>query len=124
MSSKKWKNKNFFEALKNSINGIKFAFKNELNLKIQSTFAIIAILFGVWLKLQKVEWAILTLTISSVFFAELLNTAIEEMLDLYTEEYNEKIKIVKDISSGAVLVTAFSAVVIGSFLFLPKLFNL
>lgn len=120
---KKWKNKNFAVALKNSISGVKQVFKAERNLRIQLAFAIVAILMAILLKLTGMEWAILVLVIGSVLFAEMLNTAIEVMLDLYIPEYNEGVKLVKDIASGAVLVTAIVSVIVGAILFLPKILN-
>lgn len=120
---KKWKNKNFAVALKNSISGVKQVFKAERNLRIQLAFAIVAILMAILLKLTGMEWAILVLVIGSVLFAEMLNTAIEVMLDLYIPEYNEGVKLAKDIASGAVLVTAIVSVIVGAILFLPKILN-
>ena len=73
------------------------------------------------LKLNNIEWCILILTIGSVLFAEMINTAVENVLDVYSEEYDEKIKIVKDISSGAVLMVSIISVIIGGLLFLPKI---
>jgi diacylglycerol kinase (ATP) len=123
MEQKKWKNKNFLAALGNSLNGIKYTLKSEKNIKIQLIFAIIAIALGIFFELNYIEFAILVITISFVLFAELVNTAIETMFDLYSEEYNEKIKIGKDIASGAVLVTAINSLVIACILFLPKILN-
>ena len=120
---KKWKNKNFAEALKNSIAGIKHVFRTEKNLRIQAIFAIVAVLMAILLKFTLIEWAILVLLIGSVLFAEMLNTAIEVMLDLYIQEYNQGVKIAKDIASGAVLVTAIVSVMVGAILFLPKILN-
>ncbi len=120
---KKWKNKNFAVALKNSISGVKQVLKTERNLRIQLAFAVVAILMAIVLKLTGIEWAILVLVIGSVLFAEMLNTAIEVMLDLYIPEYNEGVKLAKDIASGAVLVTAIVSVIVGAILFLPKILN-
>ena len=121
MNREKWKNKNFFEALKNSLKGIKYTFQNEKNLKIQSVFAILATGVGVFLKLTCVEFCILFITIGLVMFAELINTAVEFMLDLYSQEHSENIKMAKDISSGAVLITSIISVLVGIALFLPKI---
>ena len=124
MDNKKWKNKNFFEALKHSLAGIKYTFKNERNLKIQLIFGILATGFGIYFNLTSIEFAVLFLVIGIVFFAEHINTAIEVMLDLYSQDKNEIIKIAKDISSGAVLITSIMSVIIGCILFLPKILNL
>lgn len=124
MENRKWKNKNFIQALKHAIDGIKYTFKNERNLKIQFVFAISTIVLALFLRLNFIEWAILVLTIGFVIFAELINTAFEIIMDVYSQEYNEKIKIVKDIASGAVWITSFISVIVGCSLFLPKLIKM
>ena len=121
MKNKKWKNPNFLVALKHSIDGIKYTFQNERNLKIQLVFAFSAIIIGIFLKLNYIEWAILAITIGLVLFAELINTAMELLSDLYSEEYNEKIKAIKDVTSGAVLLMSGLSVIVGFLVFLPKI---
>lgn len=117
----KWKNQSFFSALKNSFNGIFYTIKTQRNIKIQLCFAILAVALGAFLELTNVEWGILILTIFGVFFSELINTALETTVDLYTEEYNEKAKIIKDIAAGGVTLMAICSVIIGIILFLPKI---
>ncbi len=119
----KWKNKNFFQSLKNAINGVKFVWQYGSNIKIQFVFAIFAIILGGILKLSLVEFAILILTIFIVLICEVINTAIEKIVDLYTLEYNEIAKVVKDSAAGAVTLSAIMSVVIGIILFLPKIIN-
>lgn len=117
----KWKNKNFISALKNAFNGIKCVFKCERNLKIQLTFAIIAILFSAFFKINLIEWAIIILVIFVVFLSEMFNSAIEVIVDMITPEYNEKAKIAKDIAAGGVTLSAIASIVIGILIFLPKI---
>ncbi len=120
----KWKNQNFLKALKNSINGIKFVIKNENNIKIELVFALLAILASILLKVSLIELIIVIFIIFIVLFAEFINTTVEEVVDLYTEEYNEKAKIAKDVASGAVLIVSILSVIIGVLIFLPKIINL
>lgn len=119
-----WKNQNFFVALKNALNGIKYVFVQERNLKIQFVFAIIAILAGVILKINSIEWVLLTVVICMVLVCELFNTAIETIVNMITTEYNENAKIAKDIAAGAVTLSSISSVIIGIIMFLPKIFNI
>lgn len=121
MERKKWKNKNLLVAFQNSLSGIKYVIQNETSFQIECVIGIFAITFGILLKLSLTEWMIAWLAMGLVLFAELINTAIEVMLDLYSQEYNEKIKIAKDISSSAVLITVIVAIMLGCVLFLPKL---
>lgn len=118
--NKPFKNKNFFEALKNSINGIVLAFISESNIKIDVLATIVVIIAAIIIKVTYVEMLILVLTIGLVLFAEMFNSAIENTVDLITEEYNEKAKIIKDISAGAVLITSIAAVIIASIIGVNK----
>ena len=120
----KWKNQNFLIKLKNSFSGIKIAFKTELNLKIQLVFAIIVIVAGFIFKISLLEFAILTITIFIVLITECINTAIENAVDMLTEEYNEKAKITKDIAAGSVMLSAISSIIIGCIIFIPKLLEM
>lgn len=121
METKKWKNKNLIEAFKHSLEGLNDTFWRERSLQIEIVCAVIAVLLGVYFKLTNFEWIILCLTVGIVLFAELMNTAIEIVLDLYSETYNEKIKRGKDVASSAVLIICIMAVIIGGIVFLPKL---
>jgi diacylglycerol kinase (ATP) len=121
MKNKKWQAENFLESFKYAISGILHTFKTERNILIQACFAIIAILLGLALKISKIEWAIIIFTIMFVIFAEMFNTAIENVVDLVTEDYNEKAKIAKDVAAGAVLISAINAVCMGIIIFLDKI---
>lgn len=121
---KNWKNKNFFNALKNSINGIKFAVKSERNLKIQLVIAIIVIIFSLILDINIIQRLFVYLSIFLVLICELINTAIEKTVDFIIEEYNEKAKIIKDVSSGAVLLSAINSIVIGILVFGNEIINI
>ena len=119
-----WKNKNFFVALKNALNGITYVFFKERNLKIQLVIGIIASLLGILLKISLIEWAIVITIIFMVFFSELVNTVVETVVDMITTEYNEKAKIAKDISAGGVTLVAVASVIIGLIIFLPKILEI
>ena len=119
--NKPFKNKNFFVALKNSINGIILAFKTESNIKIDILATIVVIIAAIIIKVNYIELLILVLTIALVLFAEMFNSAIENTVDLITEEYNERAKIIKDISAGAVLITSIAAVVVASIIVINKM---
>ncbi|MCK8815930.1 diacylglycerol kinase [Natroniella sulfidigena] len=111
----------FIQRLINSFNyaitGIIKVLKSELNMKIHFIFAILALSSGVLFNLSKVEVLILFLTITLVIFAEMINTAIEELSDLVCQEFNQQIKLIKDIAAGAVLITALNALIVGYVIF-------
>lgn len=118
---KEWKNQNLFMAFKNALNGIIYTIKTQRNIKIQLCFAILAIICGFIFKLSIIEWCILIITISLVLLSEFINTAIETVVDLYTQENNEKAKIAKDVAAAAVAIMAVSSVIIGIILFGSKI---
>ena len=124
MEEKKWKNKNFISALKNALNGIIYIIKNEMNIKIELLITVIVIIAGFVFKISILEWEILILTIGFVIFAEILNSVIEKIVDFITEDYNEKAKIIKDMSAGFVTVNSLVSVIIGILMFLPKILQL
>ncbi len=116
-----WKKQPFYKALKNSINGIFYTLKKERNIKIQLIIAVLAIILGIFLKINLIEWVILTITIFIVIISELINTAIENAVDLITKEYNETAKIAKDVAAGAVLVSAINSLIVGILIFGTKI---
>ncbi len=104
--------------------GIAEAWKSELHLQIQTVIAIVVIAMGIWLRITLVEWSLITLAISLVLTAELINTAIEKTLDRISDEIHPLTKSAKDIAAGAVLLSACGSVIIGLFVFLPRLLEL
>ena len=101
--------------------GIFSAFKSEQNFTIEIVFAIMAIIMGFVLKISMVEFAIIVLTIAVVLSFELVNTAIEYTVDMAMPEIHPLAKVAKDVSAGAVLVSAITSIIIGLIIFLPKL---
>ena len=103
--------------------GIKTALLTQVNVVIHFIAACIALALAYFLKVSSNEFCLIVICIAMVISAELFNTAIELICDFIHPQQNEKIKRIKDISAGAVLVTAIAAFVIGLFIFLPKLLN-
>ncbi len=124
MKKTKWATKNFWESFKYSINGVKYVFTTQRNIIIQLIFGILAVILGFVFKISLFEWLILSITIFLVLFAEFMNTAIETTVDLITEEYNEKAKIIKDVAAGAVLITAVNSIIVGLIIFLERIIKL
>lgn len=83
---------------------------------------ILVIVAGILLKINKLEWIICVLCFAMVIGGELLNTAIETVVDIAMPYKDEKAKIAKDVSAGAVLVFAIGAVICGLIIFVPKIF--
>ena len=114
--------KSFKSSVNYCLNGLSYAITNETNLKIEIVLGIIALILGVLLNISKIEFIIIVIMISLVLTTEIINTAIERCVDLYTTKYNEMAKIAKDVSAGAVLVMAFFSLIVGIIIFVPKIF--
>lgn len=84
---------------------------------------ILAVIAGIIFRITSAEWLALVIVISFVFILEILNTAIETLVDLYTEEYHHLAKVAKDTAAGAVMVAAIMSVCVGLIIFLPRIIN-
>ena len=114
--------KGIIRSFKNSLRGFKVLLQNEYNLYIQIGFAVLAIVCGFVFKINTTEWAIQTTVIGLVIFSELVNTAIEKTMNLVQPEYDEKVRDIKDLASGAVLFMVLVSVATGLFIYVPKIF--
>lgn len=109
------------KSFKYAIQGIKTGIKEEKNMKIHILIMILVMIAGIILKISKIEWLICIILFGFVISLELINTAIENTVDLITLEKNEKAKIIKDTSAGAVLTAAVTSAIIGLMIFIPKI---
>lgn len=113
--------KKLIKSFKYAIEGIITGIKSELNMKIHITIMILVIIFGIILKISKIEWIICIILFGFVISLELVNTAIENTVDLVTLEKKTKAKIAKDVAAGSVLVSAITSIIIGLIIFIPKI---
>lgn len=113
----KLKNDNFIEACNNAVNGIIYAATTQRNIKIQLVLAVIVMVLCLFYGLETTEFLCLTFAVFLVIFAELINTAIETVVDLFVDVYHPKAKIAKDVAAGAVVLAACNALVVGYFIF-------
>lgn len=118
------KSKNFIDSFKYAITGIKNSFKRERNLKIDIVIAIIVIGLGLFFKIEAWEWVAIIICIMAVISLELINTAIEEAVNLTTTNINPIAKLAKDAAAGGVLFMAFGSFVIAGIIFIPKFLEL
>ena len=102
--------------------GIYDALKKEPNLKFHFLIAILVIILSFYLKISNWDLAIIVLLIGSVTAVELTNTAIESVVDEFTQNNHPGARLAKDISAGAVLISAITAAVVGTIIFIPYLF--
>ena len=105
--------------------GVTYAFHTQRNFRIHCVMGTLAIAIGAVLQLTGVEMAVICITSGLVLTLELLNTAIESVVDLTVgQTYHELAKIAKDCAAGAVLISAFASVLVGFCLVAPKLVSL
>lgn len=109
-------------SFKYAFEGIITTIKEERNMFIHFLIAIIVVITGIYVRLSLNEWLICLLLFALVFSLELINTAIENTVDLVTTKKNKKAKVAKDAAAGAVLIAAIFASIIGIIIFLPKFF--
>ncbi|KPK98996.1 MAG: hypothetical protein AMJ95_01730 [Omnitrophica WOR_2 bacterium SM23_72] len=102
--------------------GILYLFLYHRNMRIIFMLGITAGLLGYHFRLKATELITLFLTITLVFMAEMFNTAIEMLMNMLTAKYHVRIKLVKDIASGVVLLASLNALAVGYVLFIRKLF--
>jgi diacylglycerol kinase len=104
-----------------AVSGITYTAKTQMNFRIHLAAILAVTLTGWYVQLSPGEWTCVILAIGLVLVAELLNTAIELLVDLVSPGFNAQAGKVKDIAAGAVLVAAGIAVIAGAIIFLPKL---
>ena len=116
----KMKNDNFFEAWGNATNGIIYSATTQRNIRIQLVLAVIVMVLSLFYGLNTAEFLCLLFAVFMVIFAELINTAIETVVDLFVDVYHPKAKISKDVEAGAVVLAACNALVVGYFIFFKE----
>lgn len=105
-----------------ALEGIWMGFRKERNLKIHGVVMAVVIAVGLAVKLSAVKWCICLVFFGLVISLELVNTAIEAVVDLVTEERRPLAKLAKDTAAGAVLVAAVLSAVAGCIIFIPEIF--
>ena len=115
------KNKSLVGAMRYALNGIIHAFKTERNLRIDYIIGTLVLLCSLFFDFSKTEMVCLILTIGFVIFSEMINTTVEYIVDLITQEYNENAKAAKDIAAGGVFISGGISVIVAYFLFVDKL---
>jgi diacylglycerol kinase len=104
-----------------ALSGITYTAKTQLNFKIHLAAIFVVGIAGWYFKLSQGEWLCISLAIGLVLVTELLNTAVELLVDLVSPEFNALAGKVKDVAAGAVLVAAGTSVILAAIIFIPKL---
>ncbi|WP_288624022.1 diacylglycerol kinase [uncultured Streptococcus sp.] len=124
-SPKKWKNRTLVASMEFAITGIITAFKEERNMRKHMVSAILAIIAGAVFRISAIEWLFLLLAIFLVITFEIINSAIENVVDLASNyHFSMLAKNAKDMAAAAVLVISGYAVLTGLIIFVPKIIAL
>ncbi len=114
----------FRDMFKYASHGIVIAIKEEVNMKIHLIMTVIVVGLGLFFHLANWEWCIILLCIGGVFALEIVNTAIENIVDFICPEYHIMAGKIKDLASGCVLIFCIFVFIIGLIIFLPHIISL
>jgi len=115
------KNKRIQDSFINAIDGVIRAIRTERNMKIHVVSAVCVLLLCLYYKITKTEFLIICLTITFVIVCELINTAVEALVDIIVDVYHPKAKKIKDVAAGAVFMSAMMSLVVGYVIFFDRI---
>lgn len=113
----------FIKSFYYALSGITYAVRTQKNMKIHTLALILVLTAGFWLELSGLEWSMVLIMVGIVIICEMLNTAMEALVDLETQNYHPLAKTAKDVAAGAVLIACILSVIIGLLIFVPKVLN-
>lgn len=112
--------KKIYYSTKYSVDGLVYAYKNERSLWLHATLTLIAVCLGIIFRIRLSEWSMLLISLGAVLSIELLNTAIEAVVDMITLEIHPLAKIAKDCGSAATFIASIISIIIAGVIFIPK----
>lgn len=104
-----------------AIKGLRILLMYEHNSRIHLLASILVVIAGFVFKISALEWTVVCIAIALVFCFEILNTVVEYLCNFISQEDNENIRRIKDLSAGAVFLAATAAVIVGFIIFVPKI---
>ena len=107
-----------------ALHGLGELIRREHNAWIHVVVALAVILLGIWVGLSAQQWVDVVLAMGLVLSAEAMNTGMEALADLVSPEKSEKVRFIKDLAAGGVLIAALAAAITGMIVFLPRLLQL
>ncbi|WP_313756366.1 diacylglycerol kinase [Tissierella sp.] len=113
--------KTLIDSFNYAVSGIIIALKTEKNMRIHYLIAIGVIILSLFFDFSRTEFLLLLFAISLVVVAEMVNTALERVIDLITQDYHPLARLVKDVAAGAVLIAAINSIIVGYLLFFDRL---
>ncbi len=116
--------KRLLKSFGHAFEGLEHAYKYDQNLRIHFFLGTIVVVLSIILQVNPFEMGILGVMIMLVMVTEMINTAIERMVDLITKEHRADAKIAKDVAAGMVFLTASGSLIVGFLIFLPHIVKL
>lgn len=113
-----------YKSFRYAFEGIFTGIEKERNMKIHCLAMLCVVVLGFWVKISVLEWCLCLILFGLILSLELVNTAIEAVVDLVTEERKPLAKLSKDVAAGAVLIAAIMAAGVGIIIFFPKILAL
>ena len=113
-----------FKSFSYAFEGVYHTIRHNQNMRIHIAIALLVMTASLILRVNPFEMGVLGIMILLVFMAEMINTAIEEMVDLITTEHKQQAKIAKDVASGMVLIATVGSVIVGILIFVPHILKL
>jgi diacylglycerol kinase len=114
----------FLQSIKYTFAGLIAATKSERNMKFHLFFTLLVLIAGWLLCISTVEWMLVSICVGMVISLEVVNTAIERMVDIVSTERRPELGQIKDIAGAAVFIGATVAAIVGVLIFLPKIIDL
>lgn len=113
-----------WESFRCALAGVVYVLRTQRNAHIEMAATALVIAVGLWLQVTRLEWVLLATMIGLVFAAEMINTAVECVVDLVTLEHLPLARVAKDVAAGGVLITILASCVVGLLIFGPRLWAL
>lgn len=111
----------FLRGVRHALSGLVHTARRERNFQIELALGLAAFAMAWLLRISRVEWLAVMICCGLVLSAELFNTAIEKLADTVELDHDERIRVVKDVAAGAVLLASVVSLVVGAAVFLPHL---
>ncbi len=112
------------KSFKYAFKGLYFVITTQTNMQIHLLTMIFVVSAGFFFNISLTEWLFLILAIALVLIAEIVNTSIEEIVNFISPDFNKKAGLIKDLGAAFVLLAAIFSIIVGTIIFLPKIFVL
>jgi len=114
----------FINSLGHAIDGFRYLYRTQNNIRIHFIITIGIIVLSIVLGISLIEWGLIFLTMALVWITESFNTVFERLFDIVDPSVNPLVKIGKDVSAAAVLISAVVSIIVGILVFLPRLLGI